>query len=386
LAFSPDRKKLAFAGSDPIVRVWDLEAHEQTAEFRGHGKIVRKIVFSEDGQRLFSASDDGTVRCWSLQAAPESIRGVALPAPAFPREVGQFGRWPVSRNARFFAVRGTNRIHRVIDLRTFREVGQAHLPADYQSLALRRDGKLAAAGTQGGTVVIWDTEVDRVSYRFTAHTNSVTAMGFSPDSTHFATAAEGGEVRVWTLGKPLPERSWIVAVAGYRVNDLAFTPDGNALVVHGWGQLHLLNLAPGKPDRSTHSGVVYSLDVSQDGSLVAAGSNEEVGVWELPSLRKVASLRGTLGSFTSAVSFSPDGRRVIAADGEGIIWLWDLVTQREVGRFGPTNPAYAHFQEGGDTIILTRGPRLEGIRAPTWKEITEAEQADVQARQLWLKK
>lgn len=71
VAFHPDGKRLASAGRDRAVWLWDLATGLDVARLGGHANYVFSLAFSPDGTSIVSGSGDGTVRLWdSAPPAP----------------------------------------------------------------------------------------------------------------------------------------------------------------------------------------------------------------------------------------------------------------------------------------------------------------------------
>jgi hypothetical protein len=92
VAFHPDGTRLATAGQDQAVWLWDLERGEEVARLAGHTDYVWSLAFSPDGATLASGSGDFTVHLWDtapLKTRYQARREAAALRPEAQRLVEQ---------------------------------------------------------------------------------------------------------------------------------------------------------------------------------------------------------------------------------------------------------------------------------------------------------
>src|SRR4029077_18652861 len=95
VAFHPDGKRLATAGRDRAVWLWDRERGEEVARLPGHASYVWSLAFSPDGRTLASGSGDFTVRLWDtarLKTRNDARREAAALRPEAERLVEKLWR------------------------------------------------------------------------------------------------------------------------------------------------------------------------------------------------------------------------------------------------------------------------------------------------------
>ncbi len=110
---------------------------------------------------------------------------------------------------------------------------------------------------------------------------------------------------------------------------LGFSPDSSRLVTAlGEGVLSVCDARTGKEDRTiaVGKGMILSAGCSPDGKrLVSVGLYGTAKVWDAATGEEILTLPGD----TSRASYSPDGRIIAGACGNGVR-LWDAATGREL--------------------------------------------------------
>jgi hypothetical protein len=65
--FHPDGTRIASAGRDRAVWLWDPESGQVVARLPGHASYIWSLAFSPDGKTLVSGSGDASVRLWHTE-------------------------------------------------------------------------------------------------------------------------------------------------------------------------------------------------------------------------------------------------------------------------------------------------------------------------------
>ena len=143
-----------------------------------------------------------------------------------------------------------------------------------------------------------------------------------------------------------------------------FSPDGQHLVVSTWQDLHILDLASGKPLPPISDDIAYLCTTcySPDGQLLAMGFwGDAIELWNLDSKTLARSFRlsvpseGFVFSYHE-VGFSPNGRYLVSQNDQRTA-VWDLHAG-ELVNFVPYNPTRDGAIHVGTEYVEIDGKRV----------------------------
>ena len=218
MAFSPDGKQLATAGSvaavggphglpGGIVVIWDAESGKIVHKSERLSTAASSVAWSNDGKR-YAAGTNGA--------------GGELP------EAGQVFVW----GAESGRILHSFQVKSEVKQGEWASAGDVAFSANGKRIAvpITAGSRGAPAGLliedTGASVRLWDLETGKATQPVKGLRGSVARIVFSPDGKHLATAGSGNDLQVWDveMGEELATLS-----VPHRIGVMAFSPDGNFL-------------------------------------------------------------------------------------------------------------------------------------------------------------
>ena len=239
VAFSPD-SMLAASGSsgENSIKVWSVPTGRLVRTFAGHTEFIWSVAFSPDGSRIVSGSEDQTIRTWDLASqAPPQVISTTSP-------ITQVAFSPDGHTN--LALRKYDKLISLWDAVTKQQSGilnSATLELDPtwpRAMGLSQDGEvLIGPADSGRAIAIWDFPKRRLKQVLPVlhGSDQIASLAISPDGSRAAIGdADLGNISIWDLRRG----SMLVTLGGHSgvVYSLAWSPDGTRLVSTGGNMIH----------------------------------------------------------------------------------------------------------------------------------------------------
>jgi serine/threonine protein kinase/WD40 repeat protein len=363
-AISPRGDRLATGGDDGTLYVWNLAKDEPVAPAMIHPAGIRGVTFTPDEKSIATGCSDGSIRQWETETGKLLVGpsvDIALAKTHSTDEGTQNVRVSAAGQS-LLSVRRENA--QVWDILTGGQIGKLMVLSGANSIQLADSGKLLVAGTSR-SVGVWDVQTGKEKYHLQdapsllapviaadgitvavtekpelvrlwdcrsgknvavplVHSNTVSALQFSPDGTLLATSTVDGTLYLWNAKNGV--LVWKHKVAPLPVGRLHFRRDGTQLAAVSplVRTIWIVNVDDGlsvaEPiEISSHPQIVAW---THEGFLLTAGADGAVRLWRTGAEERARQLPHTTPIAGSAVSAN---RRTLATvDRGGLCCIMDL--------------------------------------------------------------
>ena len=338
LAFNTDGTRLASAGVEPTIIIWNLQTGQAELTINtGHTNWIRDITFNPDDSMVITASVDQSIRFWDASTGESALLPMITSDAVWGTAFSPDGKTLVTNSGNHILAWSIQPTSHVI---------QANHQSGLNDIAISPDGELLATasgrvtGTSDNTARLWNQDGEEIGL-IDAHRGPVTSVVFHPNLPLLVTASSDQTAVIWDYS--LPDDIQLVHVL--RHNNLVwraiFSPDGNILATGAEdGQIILWDVGNGSPigdPIDAHESGVLSLAFNANGTLLASGgADNAVHIWNVAngSLQK-SFLEHT--SFVVSLTFSPDGKTLATASRDNTIRLWNMDNETSRILAGHTN-------------------------------------------------
>ena len=363
IAFSPTGDRIATAGSDKMIRIWDAHTGRPVGDTLTFLSPVRDVAFTRQGNRIVSVSGD-TVQTSDVDPdarLPVETHGSKMAHLADPSAAVMLY---VMKDASRIAVISGGSL-RWLDPETGEQVGQTVVSdalREINQFDMSTDRRWLAVAEPDNTVRILDASNGQpYGELLKGHSDPINAVAFSPDGQVLATASEDTTVRLWDWrnGRPIGEP---MKGHKYGVQGVVFSEDGHRLVSRSSDSIRMWDTtsrhAIGKPIGGPDSPYIFSTAMlSPDGRHIAAATPLTIQQWDVDSGEPVGQqMSGNNDQRINHITYSPDGRYLVSISQDQTLRFWDTTSGRQIGE--PVDTAavgatqYVHFSHDAHRVFI----------------------------------
>ncbi len=362
VSFAPDGKWIAGAAQSGWASVWNAETGEKLFSVEAHPGGARRAVFSPDGQMLATCGWDETAAVWSLPDGSLRYRTEKQGLSVSDVKFSPDGELLITATGSFYDWQkpGTVKLWMAQDGKPVKTLGSHE--AEIKGLVMDAGGwHIVSYGGNGAK--IWRRDNAGLHHAIGAGT-IVTSAAISPDGNTFFAGDRSGRMVVYDLQTGQVKRT----LEGHDelVYDINASADGSVIASSSKdGSVKLWSgertpIVPREFRTKEDPAETYSVAYSPDGGLIAVGGKDKtISLFDSKTRHALREFTGH-NDMVFRMVFTKDGKSLLSASGDGTVRLWNVATGEELHKWN------AH----GETVSMVRSlalsPDGQRIAAGNW--------------------
>jgi WD40 repeat protein len=267
----------------------------------------------------------------------------------------------------------TNDSHviRVWSLRSpYASLARAECSARVTSLAFAADGRNLGAGTEEGTLEIWDTREWKRIQKIRAHERAITNLVLSEKDQSVLTGSEDSALKIWDLHTYRP-KSILLGHSGPITRAVRFNEDHCVASGSGDRTVKLWEIGDGSvATKCPCNGPIRWLSCLHSGHVLITTEHGNLLVWDVADWRAVSRI-DVLSGKIHCLQVLTDGNELVVGHEDGTLGIWSiypLSLSRELREHKTRIQAIAEARQ--NNLLLTAS--LDGLMVG-WHNIERAE-------------
>lgn len=364
VTFLADGKQLASAGDDGQIRIWDTTTKNELRRWKAHAGSVVSLIFNRDSKQLISGGLDRTIRVWDSDNGKQVLQ--------IERGQGDSDALTVSSDGKTIAAGGSNCVVRRWELPKGNVLDGLTGPRGHiTSLTFSNDGKQVVLASSDGALQVYDLLAGKLIRSWPTPHHSDLLLGLEPEGKQLVSLAGPEGIHLWDPGSgnlvgkiefpgltlpvcvalapdgkslavgcrdnkilvyraPLNGQAPPVQLNQNHVQALAFTGDGNTLLVASSDRVVLWNVAQNQQLRSIKTPPVACLAAAPNNRTFATGHHDStIRIWDSNTGQELRLLEGHQSSVFS-VHYSTSGQMLVSGSFDGTVKLWETASGQTI--------------------------------------------------------
>lgn len=334
LASSPWAPVLAVTGQHQVL-VYNSDTLELSGVVKFPNGHPAEVRFSRNGKLLLAAGGEGAklgqATVWDVVTGDKVITVGEEFDTALAADISPDQKW--------IALGGPSRLVKIYSTKDGLQKYSLKKHTDWVTAAeFSPNGKLLATGDRAGGILVWEPATGTQLYTLRGHRGSVTQLSWRADSGLLLSVSEDGSAKTWKVEDEQQVKSW---------------------TAHGSG---------------TVSGTF-----DQTGNVVTAGRDKQIALWDANGNKKRSF--SITNDIPVRASLTYNGKRVVASDWKGNIYVWNAEDGKQLGQLTANPPTLAERVEATQKDIEAIQANIEKLStdlatAKTELAAIEGQQAD----------